>query len=451
MRGKKANTWQRHMAIIKVIAGDLRKGEQRIDPKWVKIAELQTEEKLKKLSGSVGWGFAGAVVGGLLTGGIGLVVGGLAGILSGGNKTKVCFSCELEDGRKFLATTDKKTWQKLIAVSFEKGIALPLQVQALDKSAASKSVEEGDDCIDSSQTSGVTGEAQFDELSKPNQVHELEIEEIREYISSALSKFDVIPQVNQANSRLTIVINRKPSQSVDYVETLKYLEEDFANLNGRGFRFKGIEIIELIGRVSGSGKPEWRKALFSSSNEVPVASNEAPEGKSERDVWFEKSKSTAMSALALFWKWYISGFSSRPDKALYESPRFYRILLTIVVIGFVGNLIPSSPKTSISSTGTSLSSLSSPSPSTPLASIPASPEDDQTLTDREFCIALIDEIEEKSSILRGQEAEEYFIRVHKALTAKFNGKEFLYYCTGDITLSEIDRLRSALATLESRF
>lgn len=108
------------MISIKVIAGDLRKGKQRIDLKCVKSAELQTEEKLKKLAGSAGWGFAGAIVGGFLTGGLGLAVGGLAGVLSGGNKTEVCFSCELEDDRKFLAITDKKTWQKLLAVLFNK-------------------------------------------------------------------------------------------------------------------------------------------------------------------------------------------------------------------------------------------------------------------------------------------------------------------------------------------
>lgn len=108
------------MAIVKVLAGDLRKGQQRIDPKWVKSAELQTEESLKKLGGSAGWGFTGAIVGGLLTGGIGLLVGGLAGVLSGGNKTEVCFSCELEDGRKFLAITDRKTWQSIVAGLFQK-------------------------------------------------------------------------------------------------------------------------------------------------------------------------------------------------------------------------------------------------------------------------------------------------------------------------------------------
>jgi hypothetical protein len=53
---------------VKVLAGDLPQGKQRILLKSIKNAELQTEDKLKKLSGSAGWGFAGAIVGGLLTG-----------------------------------------------------------------------------------------------------------------------------------------------------------------------------------------------------------------------------------------------------------------------------------------------------------------------------------------------------------------------------------------------
>lgn len=32
------------MVIIKILAGDLREGKQRIDPKLVRAAELQTEE-----------------------------------------------------------------------------------------------------------------------------------------------------------------------------------------------------------------------------------------------------------------------------------------------------------------------------------------------------------------------------------------------------------------------
>lgn len=214
------------MAIIKVLAGDLRKGQQRIDLRWVKSAELQTEEKLKKLAGSAGWGFAGSIVGGLLTGGIGLAVGGLAGVLSGGNKTEICFSCELEDGRKFLAITDKKTWQNISAILFER---------------------------------------------KRNEIKSSEKQIVSEPINTDLEES---PNPNKVANRA--------------------LKVNSQNQNDKK----------------------------------------------------SKVKSQAKLILIRFWKWYISGFTSRPDKALYESPRFYRILLTFFILSLIGNF---SPNTSVSS------------------------------------------------------------------------------------------------------
>lgn len=89
---------------FKVLAGDLRQGQQRIQLRSIKSAELQTEDKLNKLAGSAGWEFAG----------------GLAGILSGGNKIEVCFSCELKDGRQFLAVTSKKPGKEFWRLHLEK-------------------------------------------------------------------------------------------------------------------------------------------------------------------------------------------------------------------------------------------------------------------------------------------------------------------------------------------
>lgn len=117
------------MATITVLGGDIPSG------KWlfingamingvtinlatsIKIVEVQTEEKLKKLSGSAGWGFAGAIIGGL-AGPLGALAGLAGGVLAGGNKTEICFSCELTDGQKFIAITDVKTYQKILGYSF---------------------------------------------------------------------------------------------------------------------------------------------------------------------------------------------------------------------------------------------------------------------------------------------------------------------------------------------
>lgn len=123
------------MATIKVLAGDLDHGDwtftglfgqalmtkpstkaniwkgETIDLKLnAENLEQLDEEKVKKLAGTAGWGLAGAVLLGPL--------GAIGGMLLGGNKKEVTFACYLLDGRKFMATTDSKTWTKIMASKF---------------------------------------------------------------------------------------------------------------------------------------------------------------------------------------------------------------------------------------------------------------------------------------------------------------------------------------------
>lgn len=76
----------------------------------VESIELATEESVKKMAGAIGWG----IVGGLLTGGIGLA----AGLLAGGNKKEVVFICKLKDGRKFMGKADSGVYTKIQAAMF---------------------------------------------------------------------------------------------------------------------------------------------------------------------------------------------------------------------------------------------------------------------------------------------------------------------------------------------
>ncbi len=64
------------------------------------------------LTGTAGWGFVGLVALGPL--------GAIGGMLLGGNKKEVSFTAELDDGRKFMAVTDSKTWRKIAAALFER-------------------------------------------------------------------------------------------------------------------------------------------------------------------------------------------------------------------------------------------------------------------------------------------------------------------------------------------
>ena len=123
------------MATVKVEAGDIDKGAWQYsdmfgtsiltrastkDHPWkgetinlgleLERTELLDEEKVKKLAGTAGWGVAGAVLLG--------PIGAIGGMLLGGNKKEVAFAAYLKDGRKFMATTDGGTWNKLMAITF---------------------------------------------------------------------------------------------------------------------------------------------------------------------------------------------------------------------------------------------------------------------------------------------------------------------------------------------
>ncbi len=78
---------------------------------YIKL-KLRAMAKVKKLAGTAGWGVVGLVALGPL--------GAIGGMLLGGNKKEVSFTAELDDGRRFMAVTDSKTWRKSAAAVFER-------------------------------------------------------------------------------------------------------------------------------------------------------------------------------------------------------------------------------------------------------------------------------------------------------------------------------------------
>ncbi len=80
-------------------------------PDQIEELELATEDNVKRLGGTVGWGAAGAVILG--------PVGLLAGLLLGGRGKNVTFVCKLKDGKKFLGTAPAKTYKALMAATFK--------------------------------------------------------------------------------------------------------------------------------------------------------------------------------------------------------------------------------------------------------------------------------------------------------------------------------------------
>ena len=85
------------------------RGTKKIEYKLEDVEELTeaTEENVKRIGGTVGWGAAGAV----LLGPVDL----LAGLLLGGRDKEVTFVCKFKDGKKFVGTTDVKTWKIILA------------------------------------------------------------------------------------------------------------------------------------------------------------------------------------------------------------------------------------------------------------------------------------------------------------------------------------------------
>lgn len=69
-----------------------------------------TEETVKRVGGTLGWGIAGAA----LLGPVGL----LAGLIGGGRGTDVTFVVRFKDDKKILATSDAKTFTQITAASF---------------------------------------------------------------------------------------------------------------------------------------------------------------------------------------------------------------------------------------------------------------------------------------------------------------------------------------------
>ena len=112
-----------HSGHFNVRAGDLSPGEWRFEThSWIitnsassqptqnldlqaslERLELHTEDSARKLADTLGWRVLGLVAFGPL--------GALGGMLVGGKDKKVMFAGYFKDGRKFLATTDAKTWK----------------------------------------------------------------------------------------------------------------------------------------------------------------------------------------------------------------------------------------------------------------------------------------------------------------------------------------------------
>ncbi|CAM3082616.1 hypothetical protein BZK31_00775 [Pseudomonas floridensis] len=112
------------MAKIKVLAGDFLQGDGEyrsgtitlVTPlfPWpgisfkhndIKSVEIASQASSIKMDGAIGYGLAGALMLG--------PVGAAAGVMLAGEEKEITFMTTFKDGRKLLAATDDRTYQKL--------------------------------------------------------------------------------------------------------------------------------------------------------------------------------------------------------------------------------------------------------------------------------------------------------------------------------------------------
>lgn len=83
---------------------------QRLAASSLSSVEVATEENVKKLGGTLGWG----LVGGAVLGPVGL----LAGLIAGGRGKKIVFAARFADGKKLLGSADSQVFTAIKSAAF---------------------------------------------------------------------------------------------------------------------------------------------------------------------------------------------------------------------------------------------------------------------------------------------------------------------------------------------
>ena len=180
-------------------------------------------------------------------------------------------------------------------------------------------------------------------------------------INHSLRSKEITAKVNLKGNSLQILV--ESDKALDQELITQFLVRGIKQLN-----IKSIDSIKVFGKQSGQDFPDWtqdipiknnskesetqeptllkdpavsEKSQFSDISKAGKSDNSALKTTeqdardcSKQDIW-AKSKAVTFSALKSAWKWYLSGFKSRPDLPLYFSPRLYRILLTFFVFIWV--------------------------------------------------------------------------------------------------------------------
>lgn len=208
-------------------------------------------------------------------------------------------------------------------------------------------------------------------------------------INRSLRPKGITAKVNLKGNSLQILV--ESDKALDQEPITQFLVRGVKKLN-----IESIDSIKIFGKQNGQDFLDWtqdiplqnnlkeseiQKSLLSgdpavseemqisainkkvkSDSSVSSTTRQDARGHSEQDIW-TKSKVVTFSVLKSAWRWYLSGFKSRPDLPLFLSPRLYRIIFTF--FAFVWITAPfglyEQTTTSTSTAGNSSSNSLSPS------------------------------------------------------------------------------------------
>ena len=208
-------------------------------------------------------------------------------------------------------------------------------------------------------------------------------------INRSLQSKGITAKVNLQSSCLQILV--ESDKLLDQGPITQFLVRGIKKLS-----IESIDSIKIFGKQNGQDFPDWTQDILLQNNfkkpetqepnliKDPAASEKAKISditrtvksddsalrtagqvvgdRPKQDIW-TKSKAVTFSALKSAWKWYLSGFKSRPDLPLFLSPRLYRIVFTFFAFIWITSPLGwyEDPTTSTSTSSNSSSSNLSPS------------------------------------------------------------------------------------------
>lgn len=279
------------MATIKILAGDFLEGNgsftwgsftlrtrkhnfsgETISANQIETIDIATEENVKKLGGTVGWGLAGAAILG--------PVGLLAGLLLGGKKKEVVFIIKFRDNRKLLASSDIGTYTKIQSASFGKNNIKTEPITVSQKSELDNSDElEKLIKLNDMLEKGLITENEFKEfknnLHKTEPTHDIDIDKCKNHV-----------KINDPKDNNNLIINDDEKQKLEE-EKQKQLLDTIQTINSK-YNTRSDELLHDIYNITEPTKAHdlAEKNNFDFTLMISLFKDKQIIGRKENGIWY---------------------------------------------------------------------------------------------------------------------------------------------------------------------